>query len=130
MLDTAMCLDYADEAGRRRMYELLRDILKSYELIDDHLAKIVRIFRLISLDERDFTRTIIEIISDIQEQINPFDELEETPSKRSRLDIDGSSAEPPTLDEENSSQNMDSLVVRLRCLNICKRMLENSQEVN
>ncbi len=125
-----MCLDYADEAGRRRMYELLRDILKSYELIDDHLAKIVRIFRLISLDERDFTRTIIEIISDIQEQINPFDELEETPSKRSRLDIDGSSAEPPTLDEENSSQNMDSLVVRLRCLNICKRMLENSQEVN
>lgn len=131
MLETALYLDYADEAGRRKMYELLRDILKSCELIDDHLAKIVRIFRLISLDERDFTRTIIEIISDIQEQLNPFDDLEEAPAKRSRLDMEGSSLSADVSDtgDLESTQNMDSNVIRLRCLNICKRMLENSQEV-
>lgn len=127
MLETALYLDYADEAGRRKMYELLREMLESHEMIDDHLSKIVRIFRLISLDERDFTRTIIEIISDVQESVNPLNDLEAAPSKRSRLDMEGSSSEP-TFDED-SSQNMDGLIIKLRCLNICKRMLENSQEV-
>ncbi|KAI8066111.1 nuclear condensing complex subunit [Thamnidium elegans] len=130
MLETAMCLDYADEVGRRKMFELLRDILKSCELSEDHLSKIVRIFRLISLNERDFTRTIIEIIFDIQEQLNNPDELTETPAKKSRLeDSFASSLEisDPVTDMTDPT-DIDSLVIRLRCLSICKRMLENSQE--
>lgn len=137
MLETAMYLDYADEVGRRKMFELLRDILKSCELSDDHLSKIVKIFRLISLDERDFTRTIIEIISDIQEQMEPSDELEETPAKRSRLEelpltpsINNSLEQSISISSNDEISNIDSLVIKLRCLSICKRMLENSQEVN
>lgn len=125
MLETALYLDYADEVGRIKMFELLRDILKSCELSEDHLSKIVRIFRLISLNERDFTRTIIEIISDIQEQITPFDN-DETPAKRSRLE--GNSQ----LDlSQNTIETVDlqHMVIKLRCLSICKRMLENSHEV-
>lgn len=136
MLETALYLDYADEVGRRKMFELLRDILKSCELSDDHLSKIVRIFRLISLDERDFTRTIIEIISDIQEQMEPSLEVEEVPAKRSRLDyslsprnIGDSLTESTILGSTADVADMNSLVIRLRCLSICKRMLENSQEV-
>lgn len=56
MLDISLCLDYADEVGRRKMFELLRNLLRSYELIDDHLERILKIFKMISMDERDFTR--------------------------------------------------------------------------
>lgn len=132
MLETALYLDYADEVGRRKMFELLREILKACELSDDHLSKIVRIFRLISLDERDFTRTIIEIISDIQEQMEPSLDLEETPTKRSRLDESLSTQsidEPVPITATSEVSDMNSLVIKLRCLSICKRMLENSQEV-
>lgn len=128
MLETAMCLDYADEVGRRKMFELLRDILKSCELSEDHLSKIVRIFRLISLNERDFTRTIIEIIFDIQEQSNDPDELTETPAKKSRLE--DSFASSLEISDTTDTTDIDNLVIRLRCLSICKRMLENSQEVD
>jgi condensin complex subunit 3 len=146
MLEIALCLDYADEVGRRKMFEILRDILRSCELTEDHLSKIIQIFRLISLDERDFTRTMIEIISDIQEQLDPFDDLEDAglPAKRSKLDddfdkldtsfssstgnfADGGSA---SFNQSGSQRVLDSLVIRLRCLNICKRMLESCQEVN
>lgn len=56
LLDISLCLDYADEVGRRKMFEFLRHILRSYELIDDHLERILKVFKTISIDERDFTR--------------------------------------------------------------------------
>lgn len=56
MLDIALCLDYADEMGRKKMFNLLRDILRAYEVIDSHLERILKVFRKISIDERDFTR--------------------------------------------------------------------------
>jgi condensin complex subunit 3 len=56
MLDVALYLDYGDEVGRRKIFELLREILKSSEVPDEHLKTIVKLFRIISLDERDFTR--------------------------------------------------------------------------
>lgn len=152
MLEIALCLDYADEVGRRKMFELLRDILRTCELNEEHLSKIVKIFRMISLDERDFTRTIIEIISDIQEQLNPFDDFfvedEEAPApKRSRIDENEDSVAVgragSVLDEENSlmeggdgsmeqpdPQAVMSMVIKLRCLGICRHMLEHVQQVS
>ena len=56
LLDISLCLDYADEVGRRKMFEFLRHVLKSEELLDDHLERVIKIFRMISIDERDFTR--------------------------------------------------------------------------
>ncbi|ORE13224.1 hypothetical protein BCV71DRAFT_246469 [Rhizopus microsporus] len=122
LLETCMSLDYADEVGRRKVFELLRSIMVSNEVIDDHLTRIVRLFRVVSSDERDFTRTMIEIISDIQEQLNPFDVLDESPLKRSRLDSEPSSQRSTPSAESNDTH------IRLKCLAICKNMLENSQE--
>lgn len=123
LLETCMSLDYADEVGRRKVFELLRSIMVSNEVIDDHLTRIVRLFRIVSSDERDFTRTMIEIISDIQEQLSPFDVLDESPLKRSRLDSEPSSQRSTSPAESNDTH------IRLKCLAICKNMLENSQEV-
>jgi condensin complex subunit 3 len=161
MLDIALCLDYADEMGRKKMYNLLRDILRSYEVIDEHLERILKVFRRISIDERDFTRyifdtafclicrctkfharSIIEIISDIQEEAAvPYLDMEDdVTTKKAKLDENSTNspiAETPksttnTEEIDNSqdvaSQDLDKLVAKLRCLNICKRMLENSYE--
>jgi condensin complex subunit 3 len=128
LLETCMCLDYADEVGRRKVFELLRDILKSSDIINDHLSRIIRLFRLISSDERDFTRTMIEIISDIQEQLNPFELLEESPAKKSKLDnVDESTISSSP--QRSLSPSANDGHIRLKCLSICKSMLENSQEV-
>ncbi|KAK4514931.1 uncharacterized protein ATC70_002538 [Mucor velutinosus] len=142
MLDIALCLDYADEVGRRKMFNLLRDILRAYEVVDSHLERILKVFRRISIDERDFTRSIIEIISDIQEEASiPYLDMEDdVATKRAKLDDNSSSssvAEAPKstthTEEVANSQDvpnpdLDKLVAKLRCLSICRRMLENSYE--
>jgi condensin complex subunit 3 len=97
-------------------------------------------------------RSIIEIISDIQEESsNPFGDMDDLPIKRARLnnspecseengqqtssDDNGqqtfagnSSQQTAETSELDSSRDIDNMVVQLRCLNICKRMLENSYE--
>ncbi|KAI8373382.1 nuclear condensing complex subunit [Choanephora cucurbitarum] len=148
LLDISLCLDYADEVGRRKMFEFLRHVLKSEELLDDHLERVIKIFRMISIDERDFTRSIIEIISDIQEEAEGEEEqFEDGPTKRTRLTettmaIRASSSSPSLKDSDEETEEkdntqepekpqphvQDNLVVQFRCLSICKRMLENSYE--
>ncbi|OAC99558.1 hypothetical protein MUCCIDRAFT_148598 [Mucor lusitanicus CBS 277.49] len=142
MLDIALCLDYADEVGRRKMFNLLRDILRAYEVVDSHLERILKVFRRISIDERDFTRSITEIISDIQEEASlPYlDTEDDVTTKRAKLD-DNSSSSPVAETPRTSTQteeipdsqdapnaDLDKLVAKLRCLSICRRMLENSYE--
>jgi condensin complex subunit 3 len=88
-------------------------------------------------------RSIIEIISDIQEESsNPFANLDELPTKRARLNDssersdensqqtcgDEGSQRTPEASETDSNRELDNMVVQLRCLSICKRMLENSYE--
>ncbi|KAI9477970.1 MAG: nuclear condensing complex subunit [Benjaminiella poitrasii] len=144
LLEISLCLDYADEVGRRNMHELLRSILKMHELVDDHLERVLKVFRIISIDERDFTRSIIEVISDIQEEaIDPFVDLEEKSNKPKRIKLAGESlmekrqsssqdsqqdSQQPAPEDEEGNAELDNLVVQFRCLSICKRMLENSYE--
>ncbi|CAO3654330.1 unnamed protein product [Mucor fragilis] len=143
MLDIALCLDYADEVGRRKMFNLLRDILRAYEVVDSHLERILKVFRRISIDERDFTRSITEIISDIQEEASiPYLDMEDdVATKKAKLDNNNNSSSPAaeTPKSANNTEqvansqdipnpDLDKLVAKLRCLSICRRMLENSYE--
>ncbi len=71
---------------------------------------------------------MIEIISDIQEQSNPFELLEESPAKKSKLDnVDESTISSSP--QRSLSPSANDGHIRLKCLSICKSMLENSQEV-
>lgn len=56
LFDIAFKLDYGDEVGRRKMFELLRNIMRSYAFEDTHLEQVVKLFKVISIDEKDFTR--------------------------------------------------------------------------
>ncbi|RIB00641.1 hypothetical protein C2G38_1139521 [Gigaspora rosea] len=73
----AKLLDYGDEVGRRKMCSLLREMLMSSNILESHNESIVEIEKKISINERDFTRSMIEIITDIREGI----EDDEAPSR-------------------------------------------------
>jgi condensin complex subunit 3 len=56
MLGIALQLDYGDELGRRKMFDFLRSVMRSHTVTDTHLEKVVKLLRMISIDEKDFTR--------------------------------------------------------------------------
>ncbi|KAF9914395.1 hypothetical protein BX616_008397 [Lobosporangium transversale] len=70
LLMIAKLLDYADENGRRKMFNLLREMLMLDDIPDNHLDCILETMGKISLNEKDFTRIVIEIISDIRAGID------------------------------------------------------------
>lgn len=79
---------------------------------------------------------MIEIISDIQEQAEPYVNLDEelgleVTAKRARADNEGNSftADNHPFEDDEDQVQYKSMIVKLRCLSICKHMLENSQEV-
>ncbi|CAO3677491.1 unnamed protein product [Umbelopsis vinacea] len=141
LLEMAKILDYADEIGRRKMFMLLREIIMVPDIPDDHLSSIVELIKTISLGERDFTRIMIEIISDIREQVELDDagyahessQTPATPSKRMRLNSDAASPNPNSSlvgasEEEIDPDVIQKMLIQIKCLNICRNMLERSEE--
>ncbi|KAI7850196.1 nuclear condensing complex subunit [Circinella umbellata] len=126
LLDIAKYLDYADEVGRRKMFVLLRDILMAPDMPDDHMVSSVELFKIISLDERDFVRTIIEIITDIEE-LSTFDEdmAMEGPSKKLKInEITSIKTEAGEVDQTL----LQKMLLQLKRLSICRYMLERTEE--
>lgn len=88
-------------------------------------------------------RSITEIISDIQEEASiPYLDMEDdVATKKAKLDNNNNSSSPAaeTPKSANNTEqvansqdipnpDLDKLVAKLRCLSICRRMLENSYE--
>ncbi|ORZ19383.1 nuclear condensing complex subunit [Absidia repens] len=125
MLGVAKKLDYADEVGRRKMYSVLREMILEPDLPDDHLASLVNLMSLTAMDERDFTRIMIDVISDIQEQADIDDVDNESSSKRIKLE---GLAAKEYLSDEADPQILQVMLAKLKCLSICKFMLEICEE--
>ncbi|KAK5821328.1 nuclear condensing complex subunit [Linnemannia elongata] len=153
LLMIARLLDYADEIGRRKMFGLLREMLLLNDLPDKHLECIVETMRKISLNEKDFTRIIIEIISDLSEsteaeqedgtnQSDPDDDdspddmtmdLSDPDASRKRkhsaVDKSRRNSSAPVVDEaDKARKDLESMLNKIRCLTITKYMLERSSE--
>ncbi|KAF9348848.1 hypothetical protein BGX34_002209 [Mortierella sp. NVP85] len=151
LLMIAKLLDYADENGRRKMFNLLREMLMLDDIPDKHLDCIVETMGKISLNEKDFTRIIIEIISDIRAVIDeqeylrnpeksdddedsPDDQtmdLAGVPRKRKRSIVDKTPSRRSSIAADDAKQNeseIAAVLIKLRCLTITKFMLERSSE--
>ncbi|KAG0233361.1 nuclear condensing complex subunit [Mortierella sp. GBAus27b] len=151
LLMIAKLLDYADENGRRKMFNLLREMLMLDDIPDRHLDCIVETMGKISLNEKDFTRIIIEIISDIRAVIdeqeylrNPekSDDEEDSPDeqtmdlagmprKRKRSIVDKTPSRRSSIAVNDGGQDdneISAILIKLRCLTITKFMLERSAE--
>ncbi|KAI8100193.1 nuclear condensing complex subunit [Halteromyces radiatus] len=126
LLGLATRLDYADEVGRRKMYSILREIILVPDLPDEHLAALVDLLSMTATDECDFTRIIVEVIGDIQEQAD-IDE-EETQNNIKRLKLSEEAMMKTEYTEEADPRMLQIMLAKLKCLSICKFMLERCQE--
>lgn len=95
LLRMAALYDFGDEIGRRKTLGLMRDVLSNQNISEDLTKRCVEVVKKISINERDFALTCLEIISDLTEVNEKEPELEpETPkparrrSKRIRAEMD------------------------------------------
>ncbi|KAI0233951.1 chromosome condensation complex Condensin, subunit G [Massospora cicadina] len=112
LLEITRLHDFADEAGRRKVYDVLRKMFVQVEANDEQIRLMVLIVRKLSNDELDFTRTMVEIQSDILEDVNTdfhgvsFKDIEED------LEV-----------EEKREEHRDFLNAAYKCLLTSKHML-------
>ncbi|RIA84784.1 nuclear condensing complex subunit [Glomus cerebriforme] len=136
-------LNYGDELGRRQMFTILREILMIKYIPEGHIESIVEIMKTVSIDERDFTNSMAEILSDIRETIEDEDDpliqlingmsnLSLTSMRRSltsemmsererRNSIDSS------FTIEDDDEGLDNLIINVKCLHIVRCILERNE---
>jgi len=67
MLTMALKMDYADEQGRRKIFETAKMILRTDGVPQSLLSPTVDIIRTICAEERHFIRTMAEIIQEVSD---------------------------------------------------------------
>ncbi|CAG8582778.1 2255_t:CDS:10, partial [Paraglomus occultum] len=144
LLIIATMLDYGDEGGRRQMNNLLREMLMC-DITDSFIDYIVETMRKMAIDERDFNRIMIEIISDIREGYDNETGDNFADDRRSRMTLDDDVAsvrsrlsrssihtmENINEDEDDADEEIKSMEADLKSLAIMKCMLEiNEQQID
>ncbi|KAF9461702.1 chromosome condensation complex protein [Collybia nuda] len=134
ILQMAVNLDYTDEIGRRKMFQLVRDMLSQEELPESLLSKCLDVLRQLSNNERDLIRVVVEIIHDLRDFEDEEEDLDldkdvdaettvgDTPAtvRPSRSQIfSNKPAKEKTPEEKARADEID-----MRCLILCIGMLE------
>lgn len=149
MLKVAVNLDYADEIGRRKMFQLVRDMISQEALPESLVSRCLDVLRVLSPNERDLIRVVVEVVHELKDlsdeeeamvrssnfltnihshqslhyQREPADDEEtnygETPMP-SRVASKGQKSPEDMSPEEQA--RMDA--IDLRCLSLCIGMLE------
>ncbi|KAF5378891.1 hypothetical protein D9615_006988 [Tricholomella constricta] len=130
LLRLAVNLDYADEIGRRKMFQLVRDMLSHGALPESLLSKCLDVLRELSANERDLIRVIVEIVQDLRD---PGDDDEEDPTKDADAETTYGetpmTVKPPRANkkppaEQTPDEKAHADAIDLRCLSLCIGMLE------
>ncbi|KIK98064.1 hypothetical protein PAXRUDRAFT_824294 [Paxillus rubicundulus Ve08.2h10] len=132
MLKLAVNLDYADEIGRRKMFQLVRDMISQDALPETLVARCLDVLRQLSPSERDLIRVVVEVVHELRDS----GEAEEEPDKDATEDgemtsFGGNSSTtktapkgPKVPKELNPEDQARADAVDLRCLSLCIGMLE------
>ncbi|KAF8797851.1 hypothetical protein BYT27DRAFT_7123670 [Phlegmacium glaucopus] len=73
LLKLAVHLDYSDEIGRRKMFQLVRDMLGKHDLPEMLLAPCLDVMRTLSPNERDLIRIVVETIHELRNSVDTDD---------------------------------------------------------
>ncbi|EIN08176.1 hypothetical protein PUNSTDRAFT_143847 [Punctularia strigosozonata HHB-11173 SS5] len=129
MLRLAVDLDYGDEIGRRKMFQLVRDMISQEPLPDSLVTRCLDVLRKLSPNERDLIRLVVEVVQELRDP--PLEEEEdalpevdaettfETPKTVKTIRPEKKKDEDMTPEEHARKDAMD-----LRCLDLCIGMLE------
>ncbi|KAF9008698.1 nuclear condensing complex subunit [Cyathus striatus] len=132
MLKLAVNLDYADEIGRRKMFQLVRDMLSQEGLPEGLIPACLDVLRILSVNERDLIRIVVEIVTDVRDRGE-----EEEDSVVKDVDAETNYGDTPatvrparaTLSRKPSAElspeeRARADVIDLKCLTLCTGMLE------
>jgi condensin complex subunit 3 len=67
MLKVAVHLDYADEIGRRKMFQLVRDMISQETLPESLVSRCLDVLRMLSPNERDLIRVVVEVVHELRD---------------------------------------------------------------
>ncbi|KAJ3515967.1 hypothetical protein NLJ89_g1427 [Agrocybe chaxingu] len=146
LLKLAVNLDYSDETGRRKMFQLVRDMLRRESLPENVMAPCLDVMRTLSPTERDLIRLVVETVQDLRDSVHDDAEEDETVASRESPFVNSSpntfsnqpadpdasfeesqlKAKPARKAIEDMSPEQRARVDRvdLRCLSLCIGMLE------
>ena len=127
MLKLAVNLDYADEIGRRKMFQLVRDMIGQEGLPEGLVARCLDVLRVLSPSERDLIRVVVEVVHELRDEGEAQDEERDGEQEG---DDDGNPSavsapkapKPPKVLAPEEQARADAL--DLRCLSLCIGMLE------
>jgi condensin complex subunit 3 len=139
LLHIALTLDYSDEMGRRKMFQIMREALALSELPEECTRLVIEILRAVCGSEEEFASIVLEAIAEVHdtisdEETSTADESfhsarsevsgEGTPTKSSKKSSKKSSEEE---DEEDEEKALREIQVNLKCLHIAQCLLQNVQ---
>ncbi|KAI0696847.1 nuclear condensing complex subunit [Cytidiella melzeri] len=127
MLRMAVNLDYADEIGRRKMFQLVRNMICQDILPEGLLGRCLDVLRRLSPNERDLIRVVVEVVHELRDPADEDEQLRddsgsnvgETPATVRTVRAAPKAATEMTPEEQMRADAMD-----LRCLALCIGMLE------
>ncbi|KAF8550579.1 hypothetical protein OG21DRAFT_1487659 [Imleria badia] len=117
----AVNLDYADEIGRRKMFQLVWDMIGQKGLV----ARCLDVLRVLSPSERDLIRVVVEVVHELRDEGQEGEgekEGEDDPSPSAVMVTEPKAPKPPkelTPEEQARADALD-----MRCLSLCIGMLE------
>ncbi|KAH8108765.1 nuclear condensing complex subunit [Phellopilus nigrolimitatus] len=139
LLHLALHLDYTDEIGRRKMFGVVRNMLAHPELPESLITSCIGVLSVMSPNERDLIRLVVEIISELRDR-NPGPGADDEDMGAGDETMDGESTivtAGPTgipgrsrsrsrrdLHEMSPEEKAEADVTDLRCLCLCIAVLE------
>ncbi|KAI1963865.1 chromosome condensation complex Condensin, subunit G [Ophidiomyces ophidiicola] len=138
LLHISLTLDYSDEAGRRKMFSLLRETLAVSNLPEQVTKLTVEVLRNVcgpdSASEGEFCSVVLEAVAEVHDTIvaeesfvSAKSEISDESSSRSRSKTPGNDNETPEPfdKEEAKAKVLKEIMVNMKCLYIAQCMLQN-----
>ncbi|KAJ9118074.1 hypothetical protein QFC24_006346 [Naganishia onofrii] len=122
----AVNLDYSDEIGRRKMFQLAREMISQRTLPSTIMPLCLDILYKISDSERDLIRVIVDVVTELR--VGPSDERDQddtmSVADSIRYQRRNSVATTTTNVGESPQEAMMAVLIDSRCLAICISLLE------
>jgi condensin complex subunit 3 len=143
LLHMALTLDYADEMGRRQMYQIMREAIALPELPEECTKLAVDVLRTVcgKRGESEFYGTVLEAIAEVrdtildEEEVPELDENGEESFHSAQSDVEEGEDATPKAKSKKGKEDEDpevaeqkriaAVLVYSKCLHIVQCMLQN-----
>jgi condensin complex subunit 3 len=135
MLKLAVNLDYADEVGRRKMFQLVQDMIGQEGLPDGKVARCLDVLRVLSPSGRDLIRVVVEVVPELRDEAQEGEEggggkvAEEGGEDDASPSAIAVAKAPKPPEELTPEEQARADALDLRCLSLCIGMLERVNSV-